>query len=216
MPSADEWRGRVALVTGASGSIGAEVSRVLAAGGASVGVVGRNAAALDSLVAEIEAAGGAARAYVADVRDAQALADVVADLPGPVDVLVPLAGGDGAPSATAELDPARWRAVLETDLTSVFLTVHAALPGMMASCRVNWPSCNGSYVRSISQVCSSAFEVVFLSEAAMIEYVGESSPLPNERRWLSCSAGNAPVSRTTISRSVSGCSQSPATRPTNR
>jgi 3-oxoacyl-[acyl-carrier protein] reductase len=135
MPSADEWRGRVALVTGASGSIGAEVSRVLAAGGATVGVVGRNEPALGTLVAEIEAAGGAARAYVADVRDADALAGVVADLPGPVDVLVPLAGGDGAPSATAELDPARWRAVLETDLTSVFLTVHAALPGMLASGR---------------------------------------------------------------------------------
>lgn len=135
MPSSKEWSGQVALVTGASGSIGAEVSRVLAAGGASVGVVGRDREALDGLVAEIEAAGGTAQRHVADVRDAEMLADVVAALPGPVDVLVPLAGGDGAPSATAELDPVRWRAVIETDLTSVFLTVHAALPGMLASGR---------------------------------------------------------------------------------
>lgn len=55
----------------------------------------------------------------------------VEDELGPVEILAPFAGGQGAPAPTAGLDPARWRAVLESDLTSVFLTVHEFLPGML-------------------------------------------------------------------------------------
>jgi 3-oxoacyl-[acyl-carrier protein] reductase len=127
-------QGRVALVTGASGSIGAEVSRALAARGAAVAVHGRTESALGKVVADIGAAGGTAVAHVGDVRDAGRLDATVAEIAstlGTIDVLVPLAGGDGVPSPTAELTPERWRSVIETDLTSVFLTVHAVLPGML-------------------------------------------------------------------------------------
>jgi 3-oxoacyl-[acyl-carrier protein] reductase len=127
-------RGRVALVTGASGSIGAEVSRALAARGAAVAVHGRTESALQQVVADIREAGGTAVAHLGDVRDAEHLDAVVADVTsvlGPVGVLVPLAGGDGMPSPTDALTPERWRSVIETDLTSVFLTVHAVLPGML-------------------------------------------------------------------------------------
>lgn len=127
-------QGRVALVTGASGSIGAEVSRALAARGAAVAVHGRTESALQQVVADIREAGGTAVAHIGDVRDAEHLDAVVADVTsvlGPVGVLVPLAGGDGMPSPTDALTPERWRSVIETDLTSVFLTVHAVLPGML-------------------------------------------------------------------------------------
>jgi 3-oxoacyl-[acyl-carrier protein] reductase len=127
-------QGRVALVTGASGSIGAEVSRTLAARGAAVAVHGRTESALEKVVADIRKAGGTGVAHVGDVRDAEHLDAVVTDVAstlGPVDVLVPLAGGDGMPAPTAALTPERWRSVIETDLTSVFLTVHAVLPGML-------------------------------------------------------------------------------------
>jgi 3-oxoacyl-[acyl-carrier protein] reductase len=50
---------------------------------------------------------------------------------GTIDILVTLAGGDGSPTPTASLDPDRWRGVIETDLTSVFLAVHGVLPGML-------------------------------------------------------------------------------------
>jgi 3-oxoacyl-[acyl-carrier protein] reductase len=129
-------RGRVALVTGASGSIGAEVSRTLAARGATVALHGRNADALESLAADIRHDGGVAFVYIGDVRDGSHLDTVVADVAsnaGIIDIVIPLAGGDGRPSPTATLEPERWRSVIETDLTSVFLTVHAVLPGMIGA-----------------------------------------------------------------------------------
>jgi len=126
--------GHVALVTGASGSIGAEVTRTLARLGADVAVHGRTPAALDALASEVRREGGASTGYVGDVSDADHLAEVVADVAqrlGPIDVLVTLAGGAGAPVPTAALDPDRWRSVIDTDLTSVFLTIRAVLPGML-------------------------------------------------------------------------------------
>ena len=126
--------GQVALVTGASGSIGEEVSRVLAGLGAAVAVHGRSQDVLDDLARGIRHDGGAATAYVGDARDAGHLATVVADVSstiGTVGILVTLAGGDGAPTPTVQLEPERWRSVIETDLTSAFLAIHAVLPGML-------------------------------------------------------------------------------------
>ncbi len=134
MTDTQSLSGHVALVTGASGSIGAEVARTLARMGAHVAVHGRTPAVLDALVAEARAAGVAGAGYVGDVSDGDHLAEVVADVAqrlGPIDVLVTLAGGAGAPVPTAALGPDRWRSVIDTDLTSVFLTIRAVLPGMV-------------------------------------------------------------------------------------
>ncbi|MDH6680640.1 3-oxoacyl-[acyl-carrier protein] reductase [Rhodococcus sp. LBL1] len=134
MPNNKLLSGHVALVTGASGSIGAEVTRTLARLGADVAVHGRTPAVLDDLVSEVARGGGTGAAYVGDVNDADHLAEVVAATAqtlGPIDVLVTLAGGAGAPVPTATLDPDRWRTVIDTDLTSVFLTIRAVLPGML-------------------------------------------------------------------------------------
>jgi NAD(P)-dependent dehydrogenase (short-subunit alcohol dehydrogenase family) len=125
--------GRTAVVTGGSRGIGAEIARVLAAQGASVVVSGRDAAALDSVVDEIAAAGGTAHAVVADVTDAAALAELrtaTETTYGPADLLAVVAGGGGRPSALADVTPEVWRAGLEANLTSVFLTLREFLPGM--------------------------------------------------------------------------------------
>ncbi|WP_430331872.1 SDR family NAD(P)-dependent oxidoreductase [Rhodococcus sp. ACT016] len=134
MTITESLSGHVALITGASGSIGAEVTRTLARLGADVAVHGRTPAVLDALVSEVRQGGGAGAGYVGDVSDADHLAEVAADATqrlGPIDVLVTLAGGAGAPAPTATLGPDRWRSVIDTDLTSVFLTIHAVLPGML-------------------------------------------------------------------------------------
>ncbi|MFI6325593.1 SDR family NAD(P)-dependent oxidoreductase [Nonomuraea sp. NPDC050556] len=126
--------GKVALVTGGSRGIGAATSRALAANDVKVAVTGRDGAAVDRVVKEITDAGGTALAAPGDVTDQDTLARIRASVEselGPVDILAPFAGGQGAPAPTAGLDPARWRAVLESDLTSVFLTVHEFLPGMI-------------------------------------------------------------------------------------
>ncbi|MCP3803376.1 SDR family oxidoreductase [Allokutzneria sp. A3M-2-11 16] len=126
--------GKVALVTGGSRGIGAATCHALAAHGAAVAVNGRDEAAINAVVESITATGGRAVAAPADVTDPAALAslrEAVEGEWGPVEILAAFAGGDGRPTPTAQLLPERWRAVLETDLTSAFLTVHEFLPGMV-------------------------------------------------------------------------------------
>ncbi|KTR93935.1 hypothetical protein NS220_10650 [Microbacterium testaceum] len=82
----------VALVTGASGGIGSTVARALAEEGYAVAVAyGRGAEAAERVVAEIEARGGTARAFPADLADASSLAalfDAVIAAFGGIDVVV--------------------------------------------------------------------------------------------------------------------------------
>jgi NAD(P)-dependent dehydrogenase (short-subunit alcohol dehydrogenase family) len=93
---------RVALVTGASGSIGEALARGLAASGAKVALVGRRPQPLEDLAGSIHVDGGTAIAYPADVLDRAALEDVrdqVSIQLGRLDILVNAAGGN-LPDAT--------------------------------------------------------------------------------------------------------------------
>lgn len=86
---------RVAIVTGGSKGIGAEISRRLAADGFAVIVdYSGDAAPAEDVVAEIVAAGGAAQAFKADVSDAAAIAALfdAAEALGPLTALVNNAG----------------------------------------------------------------------------------------------------------------------------
>ncbi len=126
--------GRIALVTGGSRGIGAVTCRALAANGVRVAVNGRDVEAVDRVVRSITESGGEAVAVPGDVTDLAVVAGIretVERTLGPVEILAPFAGGQGTPTPTVDLDPVRWRAVLESDLTSVFLTVHEFLPAMV-------------------------------------------------------------------------------------
>ncbi|WP_051427189.1 3-oxoacyl-ACP reductase [Arthrobacter sp. H20] len=85
-------RDRVAIVTGSSRGIGAAIARALGSHGATV-VVNylQNRDAAQQVVEDVEALGGRAKAYAADVTDPQAVATMVADVTerfGPVNLLV--------------------------------------------------------------------------------------------------------------------------------
>jgi len=89
--------GRVAVVTGGSGALGSTACVALAGAGAAVGVLARDTATIDAVVAEIAAAGGDAFALPADVLDRDSLdqaRDLVLDRHGRLDVLVNAAGGN--------------------------------------------------------------------------------------------------------------------------
>ncbi len=127
--------GKVAIVTGGSRGIGAATAAALAASGSAVAVVGRDKTALATVTDDIVAHGGRAISVAADVTmpaELTRMADAVAAQLGPVDILAPFAGGSGMPVPTESERPEHWREVIETDLNSVFYTVRAVLPAMVA------------------------------------------------------------------------------------
>ncbi|MFL6051405.1 MAG: SDR family NAD(P)-dependent oxidoreductase [Actinoallomurus sp.] len=126
--------GKVVVITGGSRGIGARTARAFAAQGAKVCVVGRDKDALARVVTGIAKDGGTAIDVAADVTDSAALDAVRGEVEsrlGRIDVLAAFAGGQGFPVPAEELTEERWREVLESDLTSAFLTIRTFLPGML-------------------------------------------------------------------------------------
>ena len=122
--------GKAALVTGASGGLGAAIARTLHAQGAMVALSGTRRDALDALAAEL---GERAHACPADLRDAGAADALVAAAEvacGPLHVLVNNAGLTRDMLAMRMKD-ADWDAVLDVDLSAPFRLARAALRGML-------------------------------------------------------------------------------------
>lgn len=122
--------GKAALVTGASGGIGAAIARALHAQGASVALSGTRRDALDALSAEL-----GERAYVcpADLRDAaepDQLIEAAEAAAGPLHILVNNAGMTRDMLAMRMRD-ADWQAVLDVDLSAPFRLARATLRGMV-------------------------------------------------------------------------------------
>ncbi len=127
--------GKAALVTGASGGIGAAIARTLAAQGAAVVLSGTRVAALEALAAEIGAIAGATPAHIcpADLADpaaADALVAAAEAKAGPLGVLVNNAGLTRDMLALRMKDE-DWARVLEVDLAAPFRLARAALRGML-------------------------------------------------------------------------------------
>jgi 2-deoxy-D-gluconate 3-dehydrogenase len=126
--------GRVALVTGGNGGIGLGMARGLASAGAAIVVAGRNRGKSEKAVEEIRALGVEAVAIEVDVADeasVNALIRASAERWGRLDVLVNNAGMN-IRKQPQDMSLVEWRQVLDTNLTSAFLTSRAAYPIMKA------------------------------------------------------------------------------------
>jgi 3-oxoacyl-[acyl-carrier protein] reductase len=125
--------GRVALVTGGSGGIGAALCRALAAEGATVAVHYRDRSELaGSIAAEIRDGGGQAAAFPADLlvpRASELLVDAVERDLGPVDVLV-ANHGHAHKASFDEVDAGAWDETLAINLRAPFLLAQRVIPGM--------------------------------------------------------------------------------------
>jgi NAD(P)-dependent dehydrogenase (short-subunit alcohol dehydrogenase family) len=132
-----EFSGTVALITGGSQGIGRAVAELLAAEGASVGVWGHEADAVEATVQAIRDAGGQALAIVADVTDPRAVETAVSatvERYGRLDTLVTSAGIQRYGNVV-DTDEATWDEVFAVNVKGVFLAARAALPHLRRSGR---------------------------------------------------------------------------------
>jgi NAD(P)-dependent dehydrogenase (short-subunit alcohol dehydrogenase family) len=124
---------KVALVTGAGSGIGRACALKLLAHGYSVVLAGRRQAALDAVADEARQSGGDALAHACDVSDADSVAalfNTIRERYGRLDVLFNNAGRGNSPVDIDELAIDEWRAVVDTNLTGVFLCTREAF-GLM-------------------------------------------------------------------------------------
>jgi NAD(P)-dependent dehydrogenase (short-subunit alcohol dehydrogenase family) len=168
--------GRHALITGGGTGIGAAIAVALSAAGAAVSLVGRRAAPLEEVAANLDQS----VAIVADITreaDAAAMVEAARAMHGPIDILVANAGAaESAP--LAKLDLAHWQRMLDVNLTGAFLTVKAALPdltrgGARASRIVFIASTAGlKGYPYVAAYCAAKHGVVGLARALAAELAG--------------------------------------------
>jgi 3-oxoacyl-[acyl-carrier protein] reductase len=133
MNAGKELAGRRALVCGASRGIGRAVAGELAARGAEILLLARDAAALEQVKSALTTGEGRGhRAVVADMSDTGRLREQVAALvadTGPIHVLVHNSGGP-PPGPLVEADPESFAAAFVQHVVAGQVLVQALLPGM--------------------------------------------------------------------------------------
>jgi len=119
--------GRVAIVTGGSRGLGLQIASALGEFGASLAVVARKQADIDTAIEQLTVAGYEAAGFVADLGSPEAisgLVDKVIERFGRIDILVNNAGTVwGAPAAEYPLEG--WNKVIDLNVTGLFLLTQA-------------------------------------------------------------------------------------------
>lgn len=132
MNGLERWKGKVALVTGASSGIGAAIAQALGGAGLKVAVTARRLERLEGLAGEMRTAGAEVLPVAGDMAQEADIArvfDTVRGQWGPVDVLVNNAG-------TAAMQPLEdgtaegWSTVLDVNVLGLALCTREALKDM--------------------------------------------------------------------------------------
>lgn len=122
--------GKTALVTGATGGIGAAIAEALHGAGATVAVSGTRASVLEKLQNRLGSRVHAVACNLSDMAEVERLVPAVEAVMGALDILVNNAGitRDGLAMRMKDED---WQRVLDVNLTAAFRLCRAALRGMM-------------------------------------------------------------------------------------
>jgi NAD(P)-dependent dehydrogenase (short-subunit alcohol dehydrogenase family) len=168
-----EFKGKVALITGAGNGIGRAAALGFAARGAQVVAVDLDGAAAERTAATIQQQGGAALAVRADVTksaDVAAYVKATLDAYGRIDCFFNNAGIEGKVAPTAEYDEAVFDQVIAVNVKGVFLGLRHVLPVLLkqkAGAIVNTASVAGLVATpGMSAYVASKHAVLGLTKAA--------------------------------------------------
>jgi NAD(P)-dependent dehydrogenase (short-subunit alcohol dehydrogenase family) len=177
--------GRVALVTGASGGLGAQFARTLARAGAAVVLAARRVERLKTLRAEIEAEGGDAHVVALDVTDIDSIKSAVARAEtetGTLDILVNNSGVS-VTGRLVDVSAEDYDHVMDTNVRGAFFVAQEVARRMIARSRgaapgtftggriVNIASMAGLRVLpQIGVYCASKAALVHLTRAMALEW----------------------------------------------
>ncbi|KIN66290.1 3-oxoacyl-(Acyl-carrier-protein) reductase [Sulfitobacter noctilucicola] len=124
--------GKKALITGASGGIGADIARQLHAQGATVGLSGTRVEPLEALKAELGERAHVLACNLSDMAAVEALPKQAIEAMGSVDILVNNAGIT-RDNLFMRMSDDEWQSVLDVNLTATFKLCKGVMRGMMKS-----------------------------------------------------------------------------------
>jgi len=122
--------GKNALITGASGGIGADIARALHAAGATVALSGTRVDPLEALASELGNRAHVTACNLSDMAAVEALPKQAAEAMGSVDILVNNAGIT-RDNLFMRMSDDEWQSVLDVNLTATFKLCKGVMRGMM-------------------------------------------------------------------------------------
>ena len=178
MPTFPDLEGKVAVVTGATKGIGRATCELLAHNGCRIGVVARSPGEVDAAAEVLRSAGAQTTVPIAvDAADANGVATArrrAEEALGPVDIVLPFAGGFDVFSSVWETSEQEWDQVLRVNLTSTFLALREFLPGMIHRGRGSIVVMSSISARSLDKLTTASYAaaksgVLMLMRHAAIE-----------------------------------------------
>lgn len=167
-------QGKVALITGGGSGIGEAIVRRFVAEGAKVCISGRRAENLQRVAESLpQGTVVTCQGSVTEPKDVERLVTETLKIAGKLDILVNCAGVTGQGSV-ADVDPAEWRNIIETNLVSPFLLMKAVVPQMIENgggSVINVASLGG--LRALphrSAYCTSKAGLIMLTQQAALDY----------------------------------------------
>ena len=173
-----ELKNKVALVTGGTKGIGKAIAKALVEAGVRVVVTARHEDQVHEAVESLKTVGSGVEGFPCDVRqfeEVQTLIRKVQERCGGLDILVNNAG-IGMFGTVAEMEPADFRAVIETNLLGVYYCCHEAIPHLKQR--------GGGYIINISSLAgTNAHPTMAAYNASKFGLNGFSEALLQEVRY---------------------------------